>query len=959
MTNLKKILTNWNEFNNEIQQNEEIINFIKNVPSGNIFNDIYEIYNQKDILYLEKVKQLFYQTEKMEDEHKILILRNYMDFLKISLKLMKPPKSESDITYKVILLDRNECTNFACYCFNDLFYGTCYIKLILRKSLVVTKSSFNLTYAEKLIREKLIPFLLYIPGDTWNNKYWKENIQKVHDVIYLLLNDTKTHNMMCKFLEKDLISATSFERKMINEMTVSIDQNKLTLYYNLITVLMNLWKYYLGNSELDYITKLMQISMNYPKMNSCNITYSSLIKYEDKNKENKQYIEFPEKCFYMLHRLIENIYLTTQNKYSIINNELESLKSYLVKLEAEQAKNFEPQREFQISIIMEKIARITPHYYTLIDYLTTNNIKNELAQFYDITALWIVYNIDNAYVIDESYIPIMENIIDNFSEFMYQNIKTLSILVDNTVLANKTIIGNKKYVRNPFIKIRCADNIFNFIFKNEQGLQYVFYNTFKHNVINSLVSFYVELEFNDSNLYHYKFGTRFHILHLIHFLKDMDLQYTNDLIQLNITNPKLYNRFLYILLSDFNYLLNEGLGNIKQIKKMETQINCQQEPEPQQNIEPAEEPSNNINNTNEEQNEEQNELNEIAQEINITPGMLQELLQNMVQDMSYDNDDANDDIGDNMDDDNDNDDMDDDNDDMGDDMDYDNDEEVQEISINQDQVSNLQDALVNMVNINGQLGLQQESFVDSIRRINRLTIICNNDFNYIDELFQLFDLLLQKNRESFLTEDICNHLIEILNYYLLKLSKQESDNLEEDIEKYNYNPYKILKGISYLYAVLSTETIFLELMVKNIYSFSQENIEIMIKKLSDKNMISQEHANKLYLMLDQIQNIKKLETLSIFDKLAEEDKLPTDFCDPVFYIPIKNPVALPTSYYIMEENVVKRHLISNHFDPINRQPLTSEKLEEYNKSSEAKEKVNNFIKLRDEWLVKYLENNNQ
>jgi len=148
-------------------------------------------------------------------------------------------------------------------------------------------------------------------------------------------------------------------------------------------------------------------------------------------------------------------------------------------------------------------------------------------------------------------------------------------------------------------------------------------------------------------------------------------------------------------------------------------------------------------------------------------------------------------------------------------------------------------------------------------------------------------------------------------------------------------------------------------MVKNIYSFSQENIEIMINKLLNKNMISQEHVDKLYFMLNQIQHIKGAQKLNILDKLAEEDKLPTDFCDPVFYIPIKNPVALPTSYHIMEENVVKRHLISNHFDPINREPLTQEKLDEYNKSSEAKERVNNFVNLRDEWLVKYLEENNQ
>ena len=262
----------------------------------------------------------------------------------------------------------------------------------------------------------------------WTNKNWEQSIRKVHDTIYLLLNNNKTHHILTKFIERDIIGPTSFERKMVNEMSINIDPTKLILYFNLIKILLDLWNTYLSNTTNENIQeKFLNINIDYPCLDLCLLKYNCLNKYDKQNKNNKRNVHFPEQCFFMLHRLIENIYLTTQNKYVIIQNEMETFNKYISKIETQQNEHYEPQREYQKSIIMEKIARLSPHYYTFADYLTSNNIQHNLGIFYEKSGIWIVQNLENIYDNNEQCIPIMENIIDNFSEFMHQHIKTLNI----------------------------------------------------------------------------------------------------------------------------------------------------------------------------------------------------------------------------------------------------------------------------------------------------------------------------------------------------------------------------------------------------------------------------------------------------------------------------------------------------------------------------------------------------
>ena len=91
--------------------------------------------------------------------------------------------------------------------------------------------------------------------------------------------------------------------------------------------------------------------------------------------------------------------------------------------------------------------------------------------------------------------------------------------------------------------------------------------------------------------------------------------------------------------------------------------------------------------------------------------------------------------------------------------------------------------------------------------------------------------------------------------------------------------------------------------------------------------------------------------LSILSNETEwPDDLPEQFLDPILFVPIKNPMVLPESRIIIEKAVIESHLIENHYDPFNRQPLTYETLVEFNHQEEQVKFCIEFIKKRNDWI---------
>ncbi len=145
----------------------------------------------------------------------------------------------------------------------------------------------------------------------------------------------------------------------------------------------------------------------------------------------------------------------------------------------------------------------------------------------------------------------------------------------------------------------------------------------------------------------------------------------------------------------------------------------------------------------------------------------------------------------------------------------------------------------------------------------------------------------------------------------------------------------------------------------NIYHILVYLIEILnilyekgyIKKIKEDDFMDIDKKKILYKNLLKVcENEKELESIESFNILLnniekmeiteekEYDNIPEDYLDPIGNILIKNPVILPSSNVVMEEEIIKTHLLYHNFDPFNRDNLNIKLLYEYNNSEEIKKK---------------------
>ena len=95
----------------------------------------------------------------------------------------------------------------------------------------------------------------------------------------------------------------------------------------------------------------------------------------------------------------------------------------------------------------------------------------------------------------------------------------------------------------------------------------------------------------------------------------------------------------------------------------------------------------------------------------------------------------------------------------------------------------------------------------------------------------------------------------------------------------------------------------------------------------------------------------------LYNEITEEEieyeDVPEDFCDPILMTMIEEPIMIPEMDLIVEESVIKRHLLTTDENPFNRRPLTTEQLNEYNKQEDVIQKINEWKKKLNEWKKNY------
>jgi hypothetical protein len=180
-----------------------------------------------------------------------------------------------------------------------------------------------------------------------------------------------------------------------------------------------------------------------------------------------------------------------------------------------------------------------------------------------------------------------------------------------------------------------------------------------------------------------------------------------------------------------------------------------------------------------------------------------------------------------------------------------------------------------------------------------------------------------------------------LLYHLVKFIYGLFKNLygkDSYIFKINYNPNKIDSNFWQLFKIYILDKLDFDIIFR-IPSFLDLLLQyyIDIKPLIE---IYDVEYGKSYL--DIMNNIT-----------AKELDLPDEFLDPILYTPIHDAVILPSSKIIVDKTIIMAHLLQDKYDPFNRQPLTIEELDKYNKEEDVILKCREFAERRDKYIISH------
>ena len=251
--------------------------------------------------------------------------------------------------------------------------------------------------------------------------------------------------------------------------------------------------------------------------------------------------------------------------------------------------------------------------------------------------------------------------------------------------------------------------------------------------------------------------------------------------------------------------------------------------------------------------------------------------------------------------------------------------------------SNRNDVGINIDNSDAIL-LLYELHIMHIMKLVKCEIIVNNMIAY--EL------------SSKIITSIISCIKNIVNIY--NFSYQYVNYIGEDIQTYDF-----IKVVKYILKILDTLIVNNEDTLNKIVHDPNYDIDYFkkIKKFISQN---KKHKNKNKYKYQIIKLIKKLKEAERITAKNKDIVYPDEFLDPLLFTLIKNPVLLPDmnkfkKNFYMDRSVIYRHLLNTKENPFNRNKLTIDELEKYNKRSDI-EKENKCFKSKINTWIKDLKN---
>ncbi|KJP89534.1 hypothetical protein AK88_00745 [Plasmodium fragile] len=204
------------------------------------------------------------------------------------------------------------------------------------------------------------------------------------------------------------------------------------------------------------------------------------------------------------------------------------------------------------------------------------------------------------------------------------------------------------------------------------------------------------------------------------------------------------------------------------------------------------------------------------------------------------------------------------------------------------------------------------------------------------------NLLCKNYPNSIVTSNtILSQIVTCLNCYFDYLVGPKCLNIKvKNMEQYNFRPQLWLTSIveSYLF-LLNSDKENEELLTREIANegryYKPEVFNKAYYICKREGLLRKEDLNKFKIFCQQIIDMK--DEVELFDDV---DDMPDKYLDPILQDIMLDPVLLPTSGIVIDRKNIERHLMSEPNDPFNRAPLTKEQLVPM---PELKEEIHKFI----------------
>eukprot|EP00123_Amoebidium_parasiticum_P015048 comp22757_c0_seq2/m.35536 comp22757_c0_seq2/g.35536 ORF comp22757_c0_seq2/g.35536 comp22757_c0_seq2/m.35536 type:complete len:616 (-) comp22757_c0_seq2:414-2261(-) len=210
--------------------------------------------------------------------------------------------------------------------------------------------------------------------------------------------------------------------------------------------------------------------------------------------------------------------------------------------------------------------------------------------------------------------------------------------------------------------------------------------------------------------------------------------------------------------------------------------------------------------------------------------------------------------------------------------------------------------------------------------------ICKSLHMLAIETVFMFHYLSEVIIDPFLRPELVDRLAASMDYHLVQLAGPQCQNLKvEDPDKYKFNPKMLLNNLTDIYLHLvfprgrpapTPDHPLIQAIAKDGRSNKKDVFMNAVRILRRTGVKSEDRIVLFERMIDLVEQCISA------GKVEEEElgDIPDEFLDPLMCTLMTDPVRLPTSNNVCDRKIIETHLLTDSFDPFNRQRLTPEML---------------------------------